>query len=438
MPFAAPVAPAPRPSAPSSLAATASEFNPLRVFFRHRNFRIFLIGQTMSLIGTWMQTMAEGWLALELTNSAFLVGLVAVATSIPILLFSMLAGSIVDRADKLRLVRIAQGCYLVEASLLWVLTVTHHIDIHSLLALAFVSGTIASLEIPARQSMYIDLVGRDDLPEAIALNSSGFNLARVVGPGIAAAVIAGLGIAWCFFLNAVSFVAVLIGLFMIKLPAFKRPAGHARPWVGVLQALRYMRRTPHVRALMLMVTAYSILGTPVLALMPVVARNMFSLGAGGYGVLLSCLGIGGLVGALSLAAVGPRVSRVKLLIFASMAWPVLLLAFSFCRIPLLGYLLLLGIGSTMILNGAISNGLLQSVVPDGLRGRVMAAYSLVVVGLAQVVGAFTAGVVADVLGVATAIGIAAALMLAYGLHAFFRRPELRTLEALSVRDLSVL
>jgi len=392
----------------------------------------------MSLIGTWMQTMAEGWLALELTNSAFLVGLVAVATSIPILLFSLPAGAIVDRADKLRLVRIAQACYLLEASLLWALTVTHHIDIHSLLALAFVSGTIASLEIPARQSMYIDLVGREDLPEAIALNSSGFNLARVVGPGIAAAVIAGLGIAWCFFLNAASFVAVLIGLFMIRLPAFKRPAGHARPWVGVQQALRYMRRTPNVRALMLMVSAYSILGAPVLALMPVVARNMFNLGAGGYGVLLSCLGIGGLIGALSLAAVGPRVSRVKLLIVASMTWPILLLAFSFCRIPLLGYFLLLGIGSTMILNGAISNGLLQSIVPDALRGRVMAAYSLVVVGLAQVVGAFSAGVVADVLGVATAIGIAAAIMLAYGLHAFFRRPELRTLEKLSVRDLSVL
>ena len=392
----------------------------------------------MSLIGTWMQTMAEGWLALELTNSAFLVGLVAVATSIPILCFSLPAGAIVDRADKLRLVRIAQGCYLVEASLLWALTATHHITIHSLLALAFVSGTIASLEIPARQSMYIDLVGRQDLPEAIALNSSGFNLARVVGPGIAAAVIAGLGIAWCFFLNALSFVAVLIGLFMIKLPAFKRPPGHARPWVGVHQALRYMRRTPNVRALMLMVTAYSILGIPVLALMPVVARNMFSLGPAGYGVLLSCLGIGGLIGALSLAAVGPRVSRVKLLIVASMTWPVLLIAFAFCRIPLIGYLLLLGIGSTMILNGAISNGLLQSVVPDELRGRVMAAYSLVVVGLAQVVGAFSAGVVADVLGVATAIGIAAAIMLAYGLHAFFRRPELRTLEGLGVRDLSVL
>ena len=417
-----------------SAASPASSINPLRVFFRHRNFRIFLIGQTMSLIGTWMQTMAEGWLALELSNSAFLVGLVAVATSIPILVFSLPAGAIVDRADKLRLVKIAQCCYLLEASVLWGLTFTHRITIHSLLALAFLSGLIASIEIPARQSMFIDLVGREDLPEAIALNSSGFNLARVVGPGIAAAVIARLGIAWCFFLNAASFVAVLAGLFMIRMPAFKRPPGHARPWVGVQQALRYMNRTPNVRALMLMVTVYSILGIPVLALMPVVARRMFGLGAGGYGLLLSCLGIGGLTGALSLAAVGYRISRTKLLIVASMVWPVLLIAFSFCRIPWLGYLLLLGIGATMILNGAISNGLLQSVVPNELRGRIMAAYGLVVVGLAQVVGAFSAGVVADALGVSTAIGIAAAIMLAYGLHAFFRRPELRTLEASEARD----
>lgn len=417
---------------------TASSVNPFRVFFRHRNFRIFLIGQTMSLIGTWMQTMAEGWLALELTNNAFLVGMVAVSASVPILLFSLPAGAIVDRADKLRVVKIAQACYLAEASLLWALTATHHITIGALLSLAFVSGMIASIEIPARQSMFIDLVGRDDLPDAIALNSSGFNLARVVGPGIAAAVIAGLGIAWCFFLNAVSFVAVLGGLFLIKLPAFKRPPGHARPWVGVLQALRYMRETPNVRGLMLMVMVYSILGVPVLALMPVVAKQMFGLGAGGYGLLLSFLGIGGLVGALSLAGLGHHLSRTRLLIFASMAWPILLIVFSFCRVPWQGYVLLLGIGCTMILNGAISNGLLQAVVPNELRGRIMAAYGLVVVGLAQVVGAFSAGVVADVLGVSTAIGLAAALMLIYGLHAFFRRPELRTLETRDVLDLSVL
>jgi MFS family permease len=406
---------------------SATSINPFRVFLRHRNFRLFLIGQTLSLIGTWMQSMALGWLALELTNSAFLVGLVATASSVPILIFTMPAGAMVDRSDKLRLVKIAQAAFLLDATLLWWLTYTHQITIVSLLALAFVSGLIASVEIPARQSMFIDLVGRDDLPDAIALNSSGFNLARVVGPGLAAAVIARLGIAWCFFLNAASFVTVLIGLFMIHLPKWVARETPASPWEGVLEALRYMRDTPTVRALMTMVTVYSILGVPVLALMPVVARDMFGLGAAGYGLLMSCLGVGGLTGALALAGIGYRFSRIKLLIGASMAWPALLFAFSFTRVPWVAYLLLLAIGCTMILNGAIANGLLQTIVPDGLRGRMMAAYGLVVVGLAQVVGAFVAGTVAHVVGVAVSIGGAAVLMLMFGVWAFFRRPELRTL-----------
>ena len=409
-------------SAPTSI-------NPFRVVLRHRNFRLFLIGQTLSLIGSWMQTMAIGWLALELTNSAFYVGLVATASSIPILLFTMPAGAIVDRSDKLRIVRTAQIAFLLEATALWLLTASDRITIVLLLALAFVGGVISSIEIPARQAMVIDLVGRDDLSDAIALNSSGFNLARVVGPALAAATIARLGIAWCFFLNAASFVAVLAGLLMMQLPPWTPRPSRTSPWQGVVQVMRYMRDTPDVRALMLMVTVYSILAAPVLALMPVVAKEMFGLGPGGYGLLLSFLGIGGLSGALGLAAVGYRVSRTRLLAVASMVWPVLLIAFSFTRVPWVGYALLLAIGCTMILNGAIANGLLQSIVPDGLRGRIMAAYGLVVVGLAQVVGAFTGGVVAHSVGVGAAVRASAILMLGYGLWAFVHRPELRTLEA---------
>jgi len=406
---------------------SASSINPFRVFLRHRNFRLFLSGQTLSLVGTWMQSMAIGWLALELTDSAFMVGLVATASSIPILAFTMHAGVIVDRSNKLTLVKWAQVAFLVDATLLWWLTYTGRINIQALIALAFLSGCISSIEIPARQSMFIDLVGREDLPDAIALNSSGFNLARVVGPGLAAAVIARLGIAWCFALNALSFVTVLVGLFMINLPAWERRPITQSPWEGVRQALRYMRDTPKVRALMSMITVYSILGVPAMALMPVVARDMFSLGAAGYGLLMSCLGVGGLAGALGLAAVGYRMSRRKLLIAASMAWPLLLIAFSITRVPWLAYVLLLAIGCTMILNGAISNGLLQATVPDELRGRMMAAYGLVVVGLATVVGAFVAGSVAHWVGVSGAIGGAAVLMLSYGVWAFFNRPELREL-----------
>jgi MFS family permease len=421
-----------RPPVYIEIVTVPPTINPFRVVLRHRNFRLFWIGQTLSLIGTWMQTMAQGWLALELTNSAFLVGLVATAASIPILLFTMPAGAIVDRSDKLRIVRIAQVAFLLEASTLWVLTVTHRMTIHWLLALAFAGGLIASIEIPARQAMMIDLVGREDLPDAIALNSSGFNLARVVGPGIAAAVIARLGIAWCFFLNAASFVAVLAGLFMMRMPPFVPQRNRTSPWQGVVQVLRYIRDTRAVRSLMLMVTVYSILGAPVLALMPVVAREMFGLGAGGYGLLLSFLGVGGLTGALGLAAIGDRVSRLRLLTVASMVWPALLMVFSFTRVPWVGYSLLLVIGCVMILNGAISNGLLQGIVPDAFRGRIMAAYGLVVVGLAQVVGAFTGGVIAHAVGVATAIFATGLLMAGYGIWAFFQRPELRGLGARTV------
>ena len=179
---------------------------------------------------------------------------------------------------------------------------------------------------------------------------------------------------------------------------------------------------------MIMVTVYSILGVPVLALMPVVAREMFDLGAAGYGLLLSFLGIGGLAGALSLAAVGYRVSRTRLLLVASMTWPLLLILFALTRQAWLGYVMLLGIGCTMILNGAIGNGLLQQIVPNELRGRMMAAYGLVVVGLAQVVGAFSAGALANVVGVRATIAGSATAMLLYGLWAFFSRPELRALE----------
>lgn len=406
---------------------SASSINPFRVFLRHRNFRLFLIGQTLSLIGTWMQSMALGWLALELTNSAFLVGVVATASSVPVLLFTLPAGAIVDRSDKLRLLRFAQTAFLLDASLLWWLTYTGRITIVSLIALAFISGLISAVEIPTRQSLFIDLVGREDLPDAIALNSSGFNLARIVGPGLAAAVIGKFGIAWCFFLNAASFVSVLVGLFMIKLPAWVPHPSIVSPWAGVREALRYMRDTPTVRALMLMITVYSILGIPVMALMPVVAREMFGLGAAGYGFLMSSMGVGGLAGALALAGIGYRFERIKVLRVASMAWPTLLIAFSFTRVPWIACALLFAIGVTMILNGAITNGLLQTIVPDALRGRMMAAYGLVVVGLSTVVGAFVAGSVAHVVGVAGAIGGAAGIMLAYGIWAFFALPELREL-----------
>ena len=408
------------------MPTTARSLNPFRTLIQHRNFRIFWIGQTVSLMGTWMQTMAQGWLALQLSNSAFIVGLVSAIGSLPILALSLPAGVVTDRVNKLTLVTICQACLLVEAAALWAFTATNRITIPLLLGLAAFNGIASAFEIPARQSLMIELVGRDDLHDAIALNSSGFNLARIIGPAIGAAVLAAFGLSWCFLLNAISYLAVLAGLFMIRLPPWIA-APHASPIDGLLEGLRYMAKTPEVSALMRMVTIYSICGIPYLTLMPVVARDLLHAGAGGYGVLLACVGIGGLAGALFLAAASGRFRRGRLMALSTYGFALLLIAFSLSRSEWLSRALLLGCGFMMILNGALANGLLQSLVPDALRGRLMAAYSLIAVGVAQVVGSFVAGTVANAVGVDWAIGGAAAVMLAYAYYAFSKSPEIRRL-----------
>ena len=391
--------------------------NPFRAL-RHRNFLLFWSGQTLSLIGTWMQSMAEGWLAFALTRNAFLVGLVAAAQSLPILVLSLYAGVLVDRTNKLRLVTICQTLFAMQSTALWLLAWTNHISIHWLIAMATINGVISSIEIPARQSLVIELVGRDELPGAIALNSSGFNLARIVGPAAAAIVMAKLGTAWCFGVNALSYTAVLIGLFLIRLPAWVPAQYRASPLQGIVEGVRFMRGTPAVAALIGVVTVYSIFGVPYLTLMPVVAGERLGLGAGGYGLLLACVGVGGLCGALTLAAVGDRFPRHVVLSGASYFFSTLLIVFALVRTPLPAYVLLLFIGFAMIVNSAQANAMLQHLVPDELRGRIMAAYSFIVVGLSQVAGSFVAGAVARAAGVAWAIGGGGAVMLAYALWAF--------------------
>ena len=398
--------------------------NPFRTLVRHRNFRLFWTGQTLSLVGTWMQTMAQGWLALQLTDDAFLVGLVASVGALPILLLSFPAGVYVDRVDRLRVVRVMQALMLLEAAALWLLTWTGHVTIGALLALAFANGIFSAFEIPARQALMAELVTREELPEAIALNSSGFNLARIAGPAIGAAVIATLGLAWCFALNALSYLAVLAGLFLVRLPARAAAPAHGPPLHALREGVGYLWRTPGVRALMGVVLVFSVFGTPYLTLMPVVARDVLGLGAGGYGSLLTAVGIGGLIGALGVAALGSRVRPARWLAGASFAFAVLLVTFAFVRSAWVAQLVLLATGCAMILNGALANGLLQRLVPDALRGRTMAAYSFAVVGVAQVVGAFVAGAVARAVGADWAIGGGGLVMLAYATWQWSTSPGL--------------
>lgn len=400
--------------------------NPFRALRAHRNFRIFWIGQAVSLTGTWVQIVAQGWLALDLSNDAFIVGVVSAAGSFPVLVFSLYGGVIADRYDKRKLVMIGQGLLALEAALLWWFVVSDTITIPWLIALATFAGIVSAFEIPARQALLIELVVREDLMDAIALNTSAFNLARILGPSVAAAVIASAGLAWCFGLNALSFSAVLAGLFLLRLPPYVRPLDRPSPIAGLREGLRYMFAKTEIVVVMRMVSVFSIFGVPYLTLMPVFAREALGLSASGYGLLMSATGIGALSGALFLAAVGGRVRRGRMFAMASLAFPLMILALSATAQPAVAAFVVLFAGLFMILQTALANGILQAIVPDELRGRVMAAYVVVYVGFAPI-GSFVGGALARAIGIEWTLAAGGAVMLLFALWTFWKHPELRAL-----------
>ncbi len=367
------------------MPAVARSANPFAVLVRHRDYRTFWIGQTASLVGTWMQSMAQGWLALELSNSALVVGLVAAMNALPMLLFSFHAGAMADRGDRLAIVRWAQRIFLLEATTLWLLTFTGHINVPLLMVLAAVHGACSTVEIPARQALVFELVGREDLQPAIALNSSGFNLARVVGPAIGGIVIARLGLAWCFGLNAMSYGFVLLSLRRV---AAGRPPLDPKDTVEwsvalvrdavtssnerVRDGMRYLLKRGLVRDLLGMIGVGAVFAGPMITMLPVFARERLQLGAGGYGSLLSALGIGGVVGALVLAGPLAQARRGRLLAAAAIVYPVLLLTLAVNRVAWVAMAILPFIGAALITFNSLANGVLQTLVADEYRGRLMA------------------------------------------------------------------
>lgn len=363
--------------------------------------------------------MAMGWLALELSNSAFIVGLVTSVSAIPVVLFSMHAGALVDHGDRLKIVRGAQVVYCLEATTLWLITITGLVSIPWLLALSFVRGCCNAIEVPARQSLFIQLVGRKDLQPAIALNSSGFNLARIVGPSIAGVVINKFGLGWCFGLNAMSYGAVLWGLALIHLP--ERVEAQYGHWLEVLkqstssaaEGVRYLLKPGPVRELLLLLAVSSVLGSPFLTLVPVVARDQLHLNAAGYGSLLTSVGVGGLVGALLVA--GPfsqKSSQAPLMRAATFGFPIVLIGFAFSGSQHLAWIWLFMAGVAAITFGANTNSALQLLVDEKYRGRLMAFYGLVFLGLSQAVGSFALGALARLTTAGTAIALSASVLLA--------------------------
>ena len=391
----------------------------------HRNFRLFFIGQGISLVGTWLQNVGEGWLILTLTNSPFYVGLTAALSSLGVLLFSLYAGVIADRVDKRRVIILMQIAFMLEAFTVSILVWTGVIAVWQVLILATILGIASAFDIPMRQSFIVEMVGKDDLMNAIALNSSLFNAARVIGPAIAGLLIGAVGIAWCYFLNGLSYIAVIVGLLMMRLPNDPRPAKTTSAWTGFREVLVYLRGDRRLRVLMILTATISVFGFPYIAMMPVFARDVLHRGATGYGALTSSIGIGAVIGALGIALASSRIlRRGRLMLAGGTAFGLLLILFSASRVLALSMVLLALAGCAMIVNNSITNTLLQTSAPDHLRGRIMGFYSFVFVGMAPF-GAFLFGVVAEHVGVPTTIAAGGAIVTLAVMIAAWVEPSIR-------------
>lgn len=391
---------------------------------RHRNFRLFFFGQGVSLTGTWMQTVAQGWLVLDLTNSPFYVGLVSALGSLGVLLFSLYAGVVADRTDKRRAILITQTLQMLHAFALAGLVWTETVTVGSVMALAAFLGIVSAFDIPMRQSFVVEMVGKDDLMNAIALNSSVFNATRVLGPAVAGVIIGRAGVAWCFLLNGISYIAVLRSLAAMDLPPRVPPAGPRSAWAGLAEVTGYVRRDPRVSVLIALTALLSIFGFPVIAMMPVLARDVLRVGAEGFGALMAAVGLGAMAGALGIAAFSRRVPRGRLQLVGGTAFGALVAVFAASRSFPLSVLLLALAGFAMIVNNALTNTMLQTLVPDHLRGRVMGFYSLVFVGMGPL-GSFQAGVFAERYGAPWAVGVGGALCALAMAVVWWRVPELR-------------
>ncbi len=401
-----------------------SSFRSVLAATRHRDFRLFLTGQFISLCGTWIQTVAQGWLVLQLTNSAFAVGLVTTLGSLPILLLTLYGGVVADRVNKRKFVLILQSLMVIEGLTLGILILLHLVTVHWVMGLAIFFGTLSAFEVPTRQALIADIVPRKDLLNAIALGSSAFNVARVIGPAIAGVLISTIGIAACFLVNAASYLAVIASLVMMKKDTPPVPST-VSPGEALLQGFRYIFGNPWPRALITIIATFAIFGFSFMTMMPVFARDVLRLDAGGYGALLSAVGLGAAAAAIFMAAAGGRVPQPLLVLGSSTSFGLILTAAAFA--PGFGSALVLFTmaGCVMALNGIAANSMLQVQAPDYLRGRVMGFYSFTVLGMAPF-GSFQAGWIAEHFGVRTAVGLGGAVCFAVAAVVAWRMWEGRT------------
>ncbi len=392
---------------------------------RHRNFQLFFGGQLISLIGTWMQSLAQAWLVYRLTGSAAQLGLVGFCGQIPVFLFAAVGGTVADRFNRHRIIVGTQVSAMLLASILTVLTLSGSVQVWHVYVLATCLGIVNAFDIPARQAFLVEMVGKDDLMNAIALNSSMFNSARVLGPAVAGILVAVIGEGWCFFANAVSYLAVITGLLLMKLTPRRPDLRPGSTLDHYAESFRYVGTTSPIRALLLLLGLVSLTGMPYAVLMPIFADQILLGGSRGLGILMSAAGAGALLGAVRLAARRELRGLSRWVPLAAGGFGISLIAFSFSRMFWLSAALLVPVGFGMMTQMASTNTLIQTLVPDRLRGRVMAVYSMMFMGMAPF-GALLAGLLADRLGAPGTVGVGGVACLVGAGIFYWQLPSWRT------------
>jgi MFS family permease len=383
----------------------------------HKNFRYFWFGQCISLIGTWMQNAGQSWLVLQITDSAFLLGILNAAQFLPSLLFSLFAGVIVDRFPKRKITIITQAVLMLCAFMLTALIWTDHAKYIYIIIIALILGIAQSIDMPARQSMMVELVGKEDLMNAIALNSTIFNAARIIGPAVAGIVMATIGAGAAFFINGISFIAVIYGL--LKIDAADKPVNKS-PGKSLtsdaLEGLKYIFKTPILYFTLLLAMILCVFSQNFNTMIPALAKNVLQQKEMGYGFLMSAMGIGAVVAALSLAIKGKGKPKYWVFLLGGGIMSVFVLLIGFQYNYILSSVLLAVAGWGMITFNASANSIVQVNSPDMMRGRIMSAYAFVTGGMTPI-GSLYAGYTAQKLGTSFAfrlsgmVGIGAVIMI---------------------------
>ncbi len=385
--------------------------------FNQKNYQLYFIGQLVSLIGTWLHIVAEGWLALQLTHSALWVGIIAALNTLPILLFSLFAGAITDRYSNKKILYVTQTAAMIIAAMLGILTLTHTIRIWNMAILVFMMGITAVFDIPARQSFMTEMIEREYLSSALAINSGIFNGARAIGPAVAGIILAFIGPGGVFIINGLSFLGGIIAIYFIQ-QVRHLPTDKTHPVQAIKRGLKYTYNHPHIKYLLLLVGATAIFGWSYGTIFPVIVETIYHRGAESLGYLHTFVGLGAVVAAVTISAFSQKLP-IKLFVFGgTVLISVALIGFTFMNSLAFSYLFLFFLGFSLVIQFSTINSVLHHEIDDSVRGRVMSIFSFMSSGLMPL-GSFEIGAVSEKLSPFWALRISAIILFVSGLTVYY-------------------